>query len=75
MVSPSTVDVTGKKEICLKTTGHEKVRISVCLSTKANSTKLQPFIVFGGDKREVEALNKDFRKHCVIVSLIERLNE
>ena len=55
-------------EICLKTTGHEKVRISVCLSAKANGNKLKPFIVFGGAKREVEALNKEFRSHCVIVS-------
>ena len=30
--------------------------------------KLKPFIVFGGAKREVEALNKEFRSHCVIVS-------
>ena len=68
MVSSTTVDVTGKKEICLKTTGHEKVRISVCLSAKADGTKLKPFIVFGGAKREVEALNKEFRTRCVVAS-------
>ena len=44
------------------------MRSSACLSAKANDTTLKPFIVFDGAKCEVEALNKEFRSHCVIVS-------
>ena len=68
MVSQYTVDKVGKRDICLKTTGHEKVRISVCLSAKADGTKLKPFIVFGGAKHETEALNKEFRSRCIVIS-------
>lgn len=68
MVSQSTVDKVGKREICLKTTGHEKVRISVCLTAKADGSKLKPFIVFGGAKRESEALNKEFHSRCIVTS-------
>ena len=45
----------------LKNIGHEKVRMSVCLSERADETKLKHFIVFGGAKRETEALNKELR--------------
>ena len=44
MVSETTVDATGKKTITLKTTGHEKSRVSVCLAVKAYGTKLKPMI-------------------------------
>ena len=43
MVSSSTVDTKGKKEICLKTTVHEKVRVSVCLSAKVDGNTLHSF--------------------------------
>ena len=67
MVSQSTFDKVGKREICLKTTGHEKVRISICLNAKTDGTKFKPFIVFGGVKRETEALNKVlFPLYCYI---------
>ena len=46
MVSETTVDTTGKKTVTLKTTGHEKSRVSVCLAAKADGTKLKPMIVF-----------------------------
>lgn len=42
MVSETTIDATGKKTITLKTTGHEKSRVSVCLAAKADGTKLKP---------------------------------
>ena len=35
----------GTRSVSLKTTGHEKVRVSVCLSAKADGTKLKPMIV------------------------------
>ena len=35
MVSDTTVDVIGKKIVTVKTTGHEKSPVSVCLAAKA----------------------------------------
>ena len=40
MVSSTTVDKSGKKDVPLKTTGHEKVRMSVCLAARGDGTKL-----------------------------------
>ena len=68
MVSNTTVNKTGQKDVILKTTGHEKVRVSVCLAAKADGTKLRPFIVFGGAKRESAALNKEYKTKCVVAS-------
>ena len=48
MVANTTVDDIGTRSVSLKTTGHEKVRVSVCLSAKADGAKLKPMIVFGG---------------------------
>ena len=45
MTAPTTVETTGKKEVSLTNTGHEKVRISVCLSARAGRAKLKPFMV------------------------------
>lgn len=70
MVSSTTVDVSGVKTVTIKTTGHEKCRVSVCLSAKANGTKLRPMTVFKGAKRELEALNKEFKNRCVISSSV-----
>ena len=50
MLSETTVDATGKKSITLKSTGHEKARVSVCLAAKADRTKLKPIVVFKGAK-------------------------
>ena len=67
IVSDTTVDVTRKKTVTVKTTGHEKSRVSVCLAAKADGTKLPPFIVFKSAKREVAAMDKEF-KGCHIAS-------
>ena len=67
MVSDTTVDVTGKRSVTVKTTGHEKSRVSVCLAAKADETKVPPFIVFKSAKREVAAMVKEF-KGCHIAS-------
>ena len=48
--------------------GHEKVLVSVCLADKGDSTKLKPFVVFRGAKREVEALNDKFKNKCVVAT-------
>ena len=42
MVSNTTVDDVGAKSIFMKTTGHEKVMVSVCVAAKADGTKLKP---------------------------------
>ena len=48
--------------------GNEKKRVSVCLSAKADGTKMKPFAVFQGAKREAAALNKNFRHCCAVAS-------
>ena len=68
MVSETTIDATGKKTITLKTTGHEKSRVSVCLAAKADGTKLKPMVVFKGAKREVAALNQEFKHRAVVAT-------
>ena len=45
MLAQTTLDTTGKKDIPLKTTGHEKVKISVCLTAKADGARLKPLLV------------------------------
>ena len=65
VVSNTTVDRVGASSINLKTTGHEKVMVTVRLSARADGTKLKPFIVFRAAKRETKKLNEDFRHKCV----------
>ena len=50
MVSNATVEKTGSKEVRMKSTGHDKVRVSVCLTRKANGTRFKCFIIFKGFK-------------------------
>ena len=68
MTSETTVESKGARTVCLKTTGHEKVKVSVCLAAKADGSKMKPMIMFGGGKREVKKLNEEFRSKCVIAS-------
>ena len=66
MVGNVTVDTTGTKT--LKPTGDKKVKVSVYLTAKSDGTKLKPFIVFQGAKREAAALNEEFKNRCVVAS-------
>ena len=68
MVGNVTVDTTGTKDVSLKSTGNEKVKVRVCLTAKADGTKLKPFIVFQSAKHEATALNKEFENRCVAAS-------
>ena len=68
MLSDTTVDLIGIRTASLKTTGHEKIRVSACLAAKADGNKIKPMIVFKGALRETKALNEEFRARCVIVS-------
>ena len=61
MVGNVTVNTTGTKYVHLKSAGNEKVKVRVCLTAKADGTKLKPFIVFQGTKHEATALNKEFK--------------
>ena len=68
MVSNTTVDHRGAKSIRLKSTGHEKVMVTVSLAAKAGGTKLKPFIKFRGTKRESKLLDEEFKIRCVAAS-------
>ena len=50
MVSNTTLEKTGTKTVTMKSSGHEKCRVSVCLSARADGSKMKPFIVFKGAK-------------------------
>ena len=68
MLSNTTDDSVGKNTIKMKTSGHEKTKVSVCLTAKADGTKLKPFIVFTGAKRETKLFNEEFKRKCVVAS-------
>jgi hypothetical protein len=72
MVSNSTVNQIGAREVSVRSTGHEKSRVSVCLTAKADGTKLKPFIVFKekGANRDIEAMKKEpeFKNKCVLAT-------
>lgn len=70
MLSSTTVDNVGEKSIRMKTTGHERSKVSVCLAAKADGTKLKPFIVFLGAKRETKQLNEEFKNKCFVASSV-----
>ena len=64
----NTVEKRGAHTVSLKTTGHEKAKITACLTACANGDKKKPFFVFKGAKREVKRLNEEFRTQCVVVT-------
>ena len=70
MLSSTTVDNVGEKSIRLKTTGHERSKVSVCLTAKADGIKLKPFIVFLGAKRETKQLNEEYKNRCCAASSV-----
>ena len=68
MPSATTVNEAGASSVTIRSTGHEKDRVTVCLAGKANGHKLKPFIVFKGGKRDVKRMNEDrqLSGKCVI---------
>ena len=68
MVGTTTVTTKGNRDVVLKSTGHEKARVSVCLTARADGQKMKPFIVFKGAKHEVSQLNKEFHGKCFVAS-------
>ena len=51
MVTDTTVESVDKKDIPIKTAGHEKIRVSVCLAVK-------------GETKMKQRWNKDETFHC-----------
>ena len=68
IVSNITIDKLRAKSACMKTTGHENFMVSVCLATKADGTKLKPFVVFRAAKRESTSLDEEFESRSVVKS-------
>ena len=66
MISETTIDAVGKKSITLKTTGHQKARVSICLAARADWTEIKPIVVFKGAKREVASLKQELQHRAVI---------
>ena len=66
MVSNIAIHWQGVKSVRLKTTGHEKCMVSICLAAKADRTKLKTFVVFCAAKRESKLLDEEFESHCVV---------
>ena len=64
----TTINKSGIKTGTLKMTGDEKSRVSVVLAAQANGTKLKPRVVFKGAKREVTALNQEFKGPAVVAT-------
>ena len=60
MVSKTTIYKQGAKSVCLKTTGHEKCMVRVCLFAKADGTKLKTFAIYRAAKRETKSLDEEF---------------
>ena len=54
-IANTTLDKKGQREVPIKSTGHEKVRITVILTAKADGKKCKPFIVIPR-KREIKEL-------------------
>ena len=57
MKADTMLDFIGKKSFPLKTTGHEKSRMVVILATKVEGTKLPPFIVFNGKRKDLDKIS------------------
>ena len=60
MASETAVEATSTKDVLVKSTGHEKVHVFVCLAAKLNGTKLKPYIVFGAARRESKSLHDEY---------------
>ena len=54
MPTDTTVDFKGVKSVPIKTTGHEKSRITVILAARASGQKIKPTLIFKGKKMDPE---------------------
>ena len=70
MVGNTTVNATWSKDIPLQSTGSGKVRVTACLTAKADGRKMEPFVIFHDAKRETTVLNEEFKHRCVLLFII-----
>ena len=70
MISNTTVEKRGAYSVNLKTTGHEKSKINVCLTATADGRKKKPLIVFKGAKREAKKLTEEFKSQCIVATSV-----
>ena len=68
MISNTTVEKHGTHSVNTKTTGHEKSKITVCLTATFDGVKKKPFFVFRGAKRDVKRLNEEYKARCIVTS-------
>ena len=54
MISNTTIEKRRAHTVSLKSTGHENLKITVCLTAAADGSKKKPFTVFKGAKREAK---------------------
>ena len=67
--SPPTTTLHARGErVSVRTTGHERACISVCLTATGDGTKQKPLIVFKGAIRDVKKLSDEFRGQAYILS-------
>ena len=68
MIVPTTIAKVEEKDIPLKSSWPRKVASYRCLTMKADGTKLKPFVVVQGAKREVKALDEEFNRSCRVAT-------
>ena len=66
MISNTSVEKRGAHTVHMKTTGHEKSKVTVCLTASADGSKKKPFFVFKGGKREVKRLHEEYKARCSV---------
>ena len=67
LVATTTVNKIGSREVAIKSTGHEKIRITVVLTARADGAKCKPFIVIPR-KRPIKEIEQIKDVECVYSS-------
>jgi hypothetical protein len=60
-----TLEVKGAKDVPLKSTGHEKMRVTVLLCARADGFKCKPYVLLDR-KRPIPSLDKEFSSKLVL---------
>uniref|UniRef100_A0A915MZS3 HTH CENPB-type domain-containing protein n=1 Tax=Meloidogyne javanica TaxID=6303 RepID=A0A915MZS3_MELJA len=59
------IESRGAKEVTVVTTGHEKMRITVCLSARSDGKKLTPYVLVK-NKRPIPRIVQEFKGKLII---------
>lgn len=62
----TTIERKGAQSVSLKSTGHEKLNITVALTVRGDGTKAPPYIVFKGAVRDTARLGHEYRHQAFI---------